>query len=139
MAMGSRTVARKKENRICRLAYGNSILMTQDSQLTTVAEIGKHAGQTVTIQGWLYNLRESGKLLFPIFRDGTGLIQGVLHVKSVAPEVFETVKGLTQESSVVVRGKVREDKRAKGGYELDVENVEVISRVPQDDPYPITP
>src|SRR5271155_1464501 len=107
--------------------------------ITDITSIGAHTGQTVTIQGWLYNLRESGKLLFPIFRDGTGLIQGVLHVKSVAPEVFETVKGLTQESSVVVRGKVREDKRAKGGYELDVENVEVISRVPQDDPYPITP
>src|SRR5271155_1101336 len=106
--------------------------------ITDITSIGAHTGQTVTIQGWLYNLRESGKLLFPIFRDGTGLIQGVLHVKSVAPEVFETVKGLTQESSVVVRGKVREDKRAKGGYELDVENVEVISRVSENDPYPIS-
>jgi asparaginyl-tRNA synthetase len=115
--------------------------MTQNSEapITNITEVGKHAGQTVTIQGWLYNLRESGKLLFPIFRDGTGTIQGVLHVKSVAPEVFETVKNLTQESSCVVRGKVREDARAKGGYELDVEHVEVISRVPEDDPYPITP
>jgi len=116
--------------------------MTQNTELapiTNIAEVGKHNGQAVTIQGWLYNLRESGKLLFPIFRDGTGTIQGVLHVKSVAPEVFETVKKLTQESSVVVRGKVREDKRAKGGFELDVEHVEVISRVPEDDPYPITP
>jgi len=116
--------------------------MTQNSELapiTDIISVGAHNGQTITIQGWLYNLRESGKLLFPIFRDGTGLIQGVLHVKSVAPEVFETVKGLTQESSVIVRGKVREDKRAKGGYELDVEHVEVISRVPEDDPYPITP
>ena len=107
--------------------------------ITNISEVGKHNGKAVTIQGWLYNLRESGKLLFPIFRDGTGTIQGVLHVKSVAPEVFETVKKLTQESSVIVRGKVREDARAKGGYELDVEHVEVISRVPEDDPYPITP
>src|SRR5579872_4685319 len=113
--------------------------MNEQAPITTIQEAGKHNGQTVTIQGWLYNLRESGKLLFPIFRDGTGLIQGVLHVKSVAPEVFEAVKSLTQESSVVVCGKVREDKRAKGGYELDVEHVEVISRVPEDDPYPITP
>src|SRR5205823_12596542 len=102
----------------------------------TIAEIGKHTGRTVTLRGWLYNLRESGKLLFPIFRDGTGLIQGVLHVKSVSPEVFESVKHLTQESSVIVRGSVRADQRAKGGYELDVQDVKVIERVPEDDPYP---
>ncbi len=54
----------------------------------TIATIGQYEGQSVTLRGWLYNLRESGKLLFPIFRDGTGLIQGVAHVKSVSPEVF---------------------------------------------------
>ena len=94
--------------------------------------------QSVTLRGWLYNLRESGKLLFPIFRDGTGSIQGVAHVKSVSPEVFEKLKGLTQESSVIVTGKVRADKRAPGGYELDVEDIEVVQRVPESDPYPIT-
>ena len=52
----------------------------------------------MTLQGWLYNSRESGKLLFPIFRDGTGTVQGVAHVKSVPAEVFEALKGLTQES-----------------------------------------
>ena len=106
--------------------------------VATIATIGQHDGQSVTLQGWLYNLRESGKLLFPIFRDGTGTIQGVAHVKSVSAEVFETLKGLTQESSVVVRGKVRADKRAPGGYELDVEDIKVIQRVPETDPYPIT-
>jgi len=106
--------------------------------VATIAEIGRHEGQTVTLQGWLYNSRESGKLLFPIFRDGTGSIQGVAHVKSVTPEVFEKLKGLTQESSVVVTGKVRADKRAPGGYELDVEDVHVVQRVPESDPYPIT-
>ena len=60
------------------------------------------------------------------------------HVKSVSPEVFETLKNLTQESSVIVTGKVRADKRAPGGYELDVENVQVVQRVPESDPYPIT-
>ena len=106
--------------------------------IATIAEIGRHEGQSVTLQGWLYNSRESGKLLFPIFRDGTGSIQGVAHVKSVTPEVFEKLKGLTQESSVIVTGKVRADKRAPGGYELDVEDVHVVQRVPESDPYPIT-
>jgi asparaginyl-tRNA synthetase len=109
-----------------------------DRPVATIAEIGRHEGQSVTLQGWLYNSRESGKLLFPIFRDGTGSIQGVAHVKSVTPEVFEKLKGLTQESSVIVTGKVRADKRAPGGYELDVEDVEVVQRVPESDPYPIT-
>src|SRR4030095_827064 len=97
-----------------------------EAPVTTIAEIGKHEGESVTLRGWLYNLRESGKLLFPIFRDGTGFIQGVLHVKSVSPEVFESVKKLTQESSVVVTGTVRADKRAKGGYELDVQDVQIV-------------
>jgi asparaginyl-tRNA synthetase len=109
------------------------------SPVTTIAEIGKHEGQSVTLRGWLYNLRESGKLLFPQFRDGSGVIQGVVPKNAVTPEVFEAVKTLTQESSVIVEGKVRADKRAPGGYELDVANVQVIQRVPESDPYPITP
>ncbi len=107
--------------------------------VTTIAEIGKHDGQIVTIRGWLYNLRESGKLLFPQFRDGSGVIQGVVPKNAVTPEVFDAIKTLTQESSVIVEGKVRADKRAPGGYELDVANVQVVQRVPENDPYPITP
>jgi asparaginyl-tRNA synthetase len=106
--------------------------------VATIATLGQHEGQSVTLRGWLYNLRESGKLLFPIFRDGTGTVQGVAHVKSVPPEVFEALKGLTQESSVIVTGKVRADKRAPGGFELDVEDIQVVQRVPESDPYPIT-
>src|ERR1700690_688629 len=106
--------------------------------LSTIAHIGEHEGQTVTLHGWLYNLRESGKLLFPIFRDGSGTIQGIVPKAAVTPETFETVKGLTQESSVVVTGKVRADKRAPGGYELDVLHIEVVQRVPADDPFPIS-
>jgi asparaginyl-tRNA synthetase len=109
------------------------------SPVTTIAEIGKHEGQTVTIRGWLYNLRESGKLLFPQFRDGSGIIQGIVPKNAVPPEVFDAIKTLTQESSVVVEGKVRADKRAPSGYELDVSNVQVVQRVPETDPYPITP
>ncbi len=111
---------------------------TPSAPVATIATLGQHEGQSVTLHGWLYNLRESGKLLFPIFRDGTGTIQGVAHVKSVPATVFEALKGLTQESSVIVTGKVRADKRAPGGFELDVEDLEVIQRVPESDPYPIT-
>ena len=93
---------------------------TLASPVTTISEVGKHEGQSVTIRGWLYNLRESGKLLFPIFRDGSGMIQGVVPKNAVSPEAFDALKGLTQESSVIVDGKVRADKRAPGGYELDV-------------------
>jgi asparaginyl-tRNA synthetase len=107
--------------------------------ISTIAQIGAHEGQSVLIRGWLYNLRESGKLLFPQFRDGSGVIQGVVPKNAVPPEVFEAIKGLTQESSVIVEGKVRADKRAPGGYELDVSNIEVIQRVPESTPYPITP
>ena len=116
--------------------------MTEETKsnppLTTIAKVGEHEGQSVTLHGWLYNLRESGKLLFPIFRDGSGTIQGIVPKAAVPPEVFESIKGLTQESSVIVTGKVRADKRAPGGYELDVENIEVVQRVPEDTPFPIS-
>jgi asparaginyl-tRNA synthetase len=108
------------------------------SPVTTISDIGKHEGLTVTIRGWLYNLRESGKLLFPQFRDGSGVIQGVVPKSAVPPEVFDAIKGLTQESSVIVEGKVRADKRAHGGYELDVSGIQVLQRVSESDPYPIS-
>ncbi|HET7840757.1 MAG TPA: amino acid--tRNA ligase-related protein, partial [Terriglobia bacterium] len=106
--------------------------------VTTIREIGRHDGQPVTIHGWLYNLRESGKLLFPIFRDGSGIIQGVVAKNAVSPELFDTIKNMTQESSVIVTGKVRADKRAPGGYELDVSDLQVVQKVPESDPYPIS-
>src|SRR5437868_12305793 len=109
-----------------------------DAPITTIAQIGTREGQTVTIRGWLYNLRESGKLLFPIFRDGSGLIQGVVPKAAVSPEVFDRVKHLTQESAVIVTGKVRADKRAPGGFELDVSNVQVLQRVAENEPFPIS-
>ncbi|HLJ86743.1 MAG TPA: asparagine--tRNA ligase [Candidatus Angelobacter sp.] len=111
---------------------------TTATPATTIADIGRHDGQAVTIHGWLYNKRESGKLLFPIFRDGTGVIQGIVPKSQVSPEVFDAVKNLTDESSVVVTGKVRADKRAPGGYELDVSDVQVVQRVPEDEPFPIS-
>ena len=82
--------------------------------ISTIAEIGKHEGQSVTIQG-------------------------VVPKNAVSPETFDALKGLTQESSVIVEGKVRADKRAPGGFELDVSTVQVLQKVAEDDPYPITP
>ncbi|MBI1941837.1 MAG: asparagine--tRNA ligase [Acidobacteria bacterium] len=116
--------------------------MRRDAPVAPVVEIrkiGGFAGQEVLVRGWLYNLRESGKILFPLFRDGTGVIQGVVVKSAVPPDVFERVHDLTQESSVEVAGKVRGDKRAPGGFELEVSNVEVVQRIPLENPYPITP
>src|ERR1700739_963050 len=115
-----------------------TVSIATEIPVTTIARIGEYEGQSVTLKGWLYNLRESGKLLFPIFRDGSGTIQGIVPKAAVPPEVFETIKGLTQESSVIVTGKVRADKRAPGGYELDVEGIEVVQRVSEDTPFPIS-
>ena len=102
----------------------------------TIDRVGQHVGREVTLRGWLYNLRESGKLLFPIFRDGTGLIQGVVSQKE-RPEVFEALRGLTQESSVIVTGRIQADPRAPGGHEIAVTSLEIVQRVSENDPYPI--
>jgi asparaginyl-tRNA synthetase len=105
----------------------------------TIAEAPHHEGETVELAGWLYNLRRSGKICFPQLRDGTGIMQCVA-VKSALPEeLFEALKNLTQESALTVRGKLRAEPRAHGGYELDVENAVVLQRVSEEDPYPITP
>src|ERR1700722_15523540 len=91
--------------------------------IATIASLSQHEGQTITLRGWLYNLRASGKLLFPIFRDGTGTIQGIVPKAAVPEQVFETLKNLTLESSLTVTGKVRADARAPSGFELDVESI----------------
>ena len=109
---------------------------TEAMTVITIEQAGKFDGQEVTLKGWLYNLRESGKLLFPIFRDGTGIIQGVCALKE-NPEAFEALKGLTQESSVIVAGKIRAEKRAPGGYELGVTKIQIIQKVPESTPFPI--
>ncbi len=106
--------------------------------LSSIATIGRHEGETVRVRGWLYNLRASGKLLFPILRDGSGTIQGIVPKAAVSETVFETLKNLTLESSLTITGKVRADSRAPSGYELDVQNVDVTQRVPDDQPFPIT-
>jgi len=104
-----------------------------------IRNMSRHVDQEVTLEGWLYNLRESGKIVFPIFRDGTGLMQGVVVKSAVPPEVFEKARELTQESSLRVTGKVRAEPRAPGGFELGVTGLEILQLVPADQPYPITP
>ena len=103
---------------------------------TYIRDVSKHAGEEITIKGWLYNMRSSGKLIFPQIRDGSGIIQGVVFKKSVAEQVWNDFEKLTQESSIIVTGKVRADERAPGGYELDVTAVEVLQVA---EAFPITP
>lgn len=104
--------------------------------IINIENAGKYDGQEVTLRGWLYNLRESGKLLFPIFRDGTGIIQGVCALKET-PEAFEALKGLTQESSVIVTGKIRAEQRAPGGFEIGVTKIQIVQKVSESTPFPI--
>jgi asparaginyl-tRNA synthetase len=101
-----------------------------------IEDIGKHTGEEVTIKGWLHNRRSSGKIHFLTVRDGSGFIQAVMSKAAVGEEAFKTADHLSQESAVVVTGTARADARAKGGYEVDVKQLDVIS--PAHD-YPITP
>ncbi|MGH9805507.1 MAG: asparagine--tRNA ligase [Candidatus Acidiferrales bacterium] len=104
----------------------------------TIARAADFDGREVALRGWLHNLRESGKLLFPIFRDGTGLMQAVVSKAEVSAETWERIRSLTQESSLIARGLVRRDARAPGGFELVLREVEVIQAVPVEEPYPIS-
>jgi len=101
-----------------------------------INQLSRHTGEEVTLKGWLYNLRASGKLLFPQLRDGTGIVQCVVFKKNVPEEIFEAIKNLGQESALVMRGTVRADERAPGGFEIDVTDAQVVQTV---EGYPITP
>jgi asparaginyl-tRNA synthetase len=102
----------------------------------TIDRIGEHVGETVTLKGWLHNRRSSGKIHFLVVRDGTGFLQVVMGKNDVPEETFKAADHLSQESAIVVTGVVRADSRAKGGYELTANGLQVIS--PAAD-YPITP
>jgi asparaginyl-tRNA synthetase len=104
--------------------------------LAYIEDIARHAGQVVTLRGWLHNRRSSGKIHFLTVRDGSGFIQCVMSKKAVGDETFSQADHLGQESAVVVEGAVRADSRAPGGFELDVTKLEVISAATD---YPITP
>ena len=102
----------------------------------SIHRIGEHAGQDVQIKGWLHNRRSSGKIHFLVVRDGTGFLQVVMGRNDVGDEAFKAADHLAQETSIVVRGNVRADVRAKGGYELVASGFDVVG-VSHD--YPITP
>src|SRR5436853_6528900 len=101
-----------------------------------IEDIGKHEGQEVTIKGWLHNRRSSGKIHFLIVRDGTGFIQAVMSKAAVGEDTFKAADHLSQETSVIVTGTARTDKRAPSGYEIDVKTLEVVG---ESHDYPITP
>jgi asparaginyl-tRNA synthetase len=100
-----------------------------------IDQLKGHIGEEVTLKGWLYNSRSSGKLVFLQLRDGTGIVQCVVF-KGNNEEVFEKAKGLGQESAIIVHGTVKEDTRSPIGVEVDVKDIEVLQNVHD---YPITP
>ncbi len=101
-----------------------------------VSDIAKHDGQEVTVRGWLYNKRSSGGVWFLLVRDGTGLIQSVVSKTDVSEKTFQACVDVTQESSLSVTGTVSADKRAPGGYELQVKDID-LHQVAEE--FPITP
>jgi asparaginyl-tRNA synthetase len=103
---------------------------------TYINTIGKHAGQTVTIKGWLHNRRSSGKIHFLVVRDGTGFLQVVMGKRDVDEATFQKADHLGQESAIIVTGTVKEEPRAAGGYEMVASGLEVVNEAHE---YPITP
>jgi asparaginyl-tRNA synthetase len=101
-----------------------------------IADFGGHLGEEVLVQGWLHNKRSSGKLQFLIVRDGSGFAQAVMARAAVPPEAWVAAEGAGQESSLELTGRVKEDKRAPGGYEVDVTGLRVLQVTHE---YPITP
>lgn len=101
-----------------------------------IEEIARYVGQEVTIRGWLRNKREKGKLHFLIVRDGTGDLQAVVSKATVGDEQFASSATLTQESSLLLTGTVRQDARAEGGYEIEVTRIEPVQIA---EPFPIQP
>lgn len=104
--------------------------------MVLIKHLNEFVGKEVTIKGWLYNKRSSGKVKFLILRDGTGMLQCVVFKGNVNEEVFELSGNLGQEASVEVTGKVKEEPRAVGGYELDCTDVKLLG---ESIDYPITP
>src|SRR4051812_41257966 len=103
---------------------------------TYIEDIASHEGQPVRLRGWLHNRRSSGKIHFLTLRDGSGFIQCVMSKKAVGDEMFKQADHLAQESAIIVDGTVRADARAKGGYEVDVTSLQIVSEAKD---FPITP
>ncbi len=109
------------------------------TQVIQIKDIARYDGQQVTVRGWVYNRTGKGRLQFILLRDGSGQAQCVAFKKELSPDEFEIVRGLSQESSVIITGTVRADQRAPGlpgGYEIGIQRLELLQ---QADDYPITP
>jgi asparaginyl-tRNA synthetase len=102
-----------------------------------IEDLSKHVGETVTLRGWLYNRRSSGKLHFLEVRDGSGIVQCVVFKGNVSPETFQQADHILQESSIEVVGTVKEHGKIKGQYELDVKDLSVLAATARE--YPIGP
>ena len=105
-------------------------------QKATIATIGAHVGTDVQLEGWVYNARTGGKLFFLMLRDGSGIIQAVGFKPELGDERFAELGTLTQESSVRIRGPVRADPRAPGGYEVSIKDFDIVQVAAE---FPITP
>jgi asparaginyl-tRNA synthetase len=105
-------------------------------QIIHISDLKNYVGQEVTLRGWLFNKRSSGKVKFVILRDGTGYVQCVYFKGNVSTEIFEVADKIGQESSIEVTGKVKEEPRSVGGYELDASDLKIIQNAVN---YPITP
>jgi asparaginyl-tRNA synthetase len=110
--------------------------MTHDGTVAYIEDIARHDGHLVTLRGWLHNRRSSGKIHFLTLRDGSGFIQAVMSKAAVDDETFRSADHLTQETSLILSGRVRADTRAPGGYEVDVATLEIVGASVD---YPITP
>lgn len=110
--------------------------MPESNPVTTIDRLSDFNDKTVTIRGWVYNKRSSGKIHFILVRDGSGIAQCVAVKNQISPEVFGLFDLLTQESSLTVTGKVHKDDRAPGGFELQVEDMKTVHIGKE---YPITP
>ena len=107
-----------------------------NSTQVTISNLNEHIEQSVTLNGWVYNKRTSGKIWFLLLRDGTGLAQCVIVKSEVDPEIFELKNTVTQETSLSVTGIVRKDDRSVGGFEIGVESIEIHQIAAE---YPISP
>lgn len=105
-------------------------------QKITISDLSKYVGQEITLKGWLYNKRSSGKVKFLILRDGTGYVQCIVFKGNVSEEVFNLADTFSQETSFEVTGKVKAEERAVGGYELDATDLKLIG---ESHDFPITP
>ncbi|MFW6135182.1 MAG: asparagine--tRNA ligase [Elusimicrobiota bacterium] len=102
----------------------------------SIAEVGRHEAEKVCIKGWLYNLRSSGKIKFMIIRDGTGFLQGTLVKSEMEEKYFNMLDDLNYESSIIVGGEIKSEKRAPSGYEMLVKTIQVVQNAEKD--YPIS-